>query len=212
MKLSDAETIKLLKKWKIPVADSFMAKTEAQAVTHSKKLGYPVVMKISSSDISHKSDSGGVIINIKNDVDAIKAYNKIITNAKKITKKIDGVLVQKMVSGTELIVGSKIDPQFGPVILFGLGGVFVELMKDVSIRLIPIEKKDAIEMISEIKGFEILRGARGRKPVDLVAIEKCLLNVSKMIEKNPKITEFDINPLFASEKGVIAGDFRVFTQ
>lgn len=211
-KLSDLEAAKLLKKYKIPIPESRLAKNEREAVKQAKLIGYPVVMKISSAKISHKTDIGGVVVGVETGEEAKKAYNKIITNAKKHTKNIDGVLIQEMVSGVEIILGSKIDPQFGHIILFGLGGILVEVIKDYSIRLVPIDRSDAKEMIGEIKGKKLLHGVRGKKPINFSDLENCLLNLSKLIENNPKIQELDINPLFADHKGVIAADYRIFVK
>lgn len=212
-KLSDLEAQKLLTKYKIPVPKSKIAKTEKQAADYSKSIGYPVVMKISSKGISHKTDIGGVVVGVKNIEAARKAFKQIVANAKKHTKAIiDGVLIQKMVSGIETIVGSKVDPQFGHVILFGTGGILVEVIKDFTLRLIPIQRKDAKDMIKGIKGYKMLKGVRGKKAVKFQVLEDCLLNVSKMIEKNPNIQELDINPLFVDHTGVVAADYRIFTK
>jgi len=211
-KLAEFEAKKLLAKYGIPVTREFLAKNPQQARDFADKIGYPVALKIQSPDILHKTDAGGVMLNLKNCDEVAKGFEKIVKNAKAYRKdaKILGVLVQEMVSeGHQCIVGSKNDPQFGPVLMFGLGGIFVEVIKDVSFRIIPLERKDAKEMISEIKGYKILKGVRGYKPVNFKALEDALLKVSNMVWKNRKIEELDINPLFVSENGVKAADARI---
>ncbi len=203
-----------MRKYRIPVLGQLLAKNEKQALLAAKRIGWPVALKISSPDIIHKTDFGGVALNIQNEKQLSEAFNRIIIRArKKYPKaKIDGILVQEMFKGKgarEVIIGSKIDSQFGPIIMFGLGGVFVEVMKDVSFRLIPIERKDAREMIREIRGYSMLEEFRGMRRINFEALEDCLLKVSNIVWKNRKIKELDVNPLFADSKGVIAADFRV---
>ncbi len=144
MQLDFNSTKNLLEKYKIPLVNSLLTKTSKEAVKLSKKIGFPLVLKISSPDIIHKSDIGGVKVGIENENELVKAYDEIIKNAKKKRAKIEGVVVQKMEQGKEVIVGMKDDPQFGPTIMFGLGGVFVEVMKDVSFRITPDDKKEAL--------------------------------------------------------------------
>ncbi|MEM7816191.1 MAG: acetate--CoA ligase family protein [Candidatus Aenigmatarchaeota archaeon] len=217
-KLPDSEALRLIKKYKIPFAETLIAKNERQAALYARRIGYPVCLKISSPDIIHKFDSGAIALGIMDEKSLVEGFRKVVSSAKRKNPKtrIDGVLVQKFVpngNATELVVGAKVDPQFGPVVMFGLGGIFVEVMKDVSFRLAPIERKDAQEMIREIKGYKILQGARGRKPANLKAIEGILLSVSKMIWANQKkIRELDLNPVFADDKKCIAVDIRVMTD
>ncbi len=215
--LTENEAKEFLKKWRIPVTKEFLAKNQKEAVRLAKKLRFPVVLKISSPQILHKTDADGVIVDIQNEKEVLEGFDKIIKNAKKYNPKaeIKGVLVQEMVKGhdfREVIIGSKKDLQFGPVIMFGLGGIFVEVLKDVSFRIIPIERKDAKEMISEIRGYKILKGVRGQKPISFKALEDCLLNVSKMVWKNKKINELDINPLFVNSKRLVAVDARIIME
>ena len=202
---------KLLKKYRIPTPKQLLAKNEKQAGQFAKKIGFPVVLKISSPQVLHKTDFNGVIVGLQNEKEVTDAYNKIIKEVKrKMPKaKIRGVLVQEMAKGHEVIIGSKQDPQFGPVIMFGLGGIFVEVFKDVTFRIIPIERKDAQEMTEEIKGAKVLQGVRGQKPINFKALEDCLLAVSKMVWGNKKIKELDLNPVFVNEKGVKAVDARI---
>lgn len=209
-KLDDPQTEKLLKKYAIPVVKQFLAKNEKQAVQQAKKLGFPVVMKISSPDIIHKTESKGIVLGVR-EKEVISTFKKIIKNTRAYKRKarIEGILIQEQVKGREVIVGSKIDLSFGPVLMFGLGGIFVEVLKDVSFRLIPIERADAKEMIQEIKGYPILKGVRGEKPIHFKKLEDFLLKVSRMIQKTPRIQELDINPLFVNAKEALAADVRV---
>lgn len=214
-KLTEFESKKILKKHGIPVTKELLAKSVEEAKKHAKKIGYPVAMKIQSPDMLHKSDVGGVVLGVEDEKGVEEAFGRIIRNAGKHNKKahIQGILIQEMVkSERKCIIGSKKDPQFGPVIMFGLGGIFVEVLKDVSFRIIPIKRKDAKEMISQIKTYDILKGVRGQKPVDFKAIEDALLNVSEMVWKNKKIEELDINPLFVGPWGVKAADARMIMK
>ena len=166
-KLSDSEALKLAAKYRIPLAKTFLAKNEKQAALFAKKARYPVALKVASVDIVHKVDSGGVILDVKDEAGLREGFQQILKSVRKKNPKakIDGVLVQQLVQngGTELIIGSKTDPQFGPVIMFGLGGIFVEVLKDVAFRIIPIVRRDAAEMIREIKGYALLNGYRGHE-------------------------------------------------
>ncbi len=216
-KLPEGETERLLKKFRIPYPRHILARTEEAAVKAAGKIGFPVVMKVSSPDIIHKTDAKCVIINIRDTGSARAAYRQILRNARKFKPRprVEGVSVCQMVpSGTrEVIVGSKQDPQFGPVLMFGLGGIFVEVLRDVSFRLIPLERRDAREMLREIRGFRILEGVRGQKPVNFRTLEDTVMKVSRMVWANSgkgrKIQELDINPLFVDEKRVWAADVRV---
>lgn len=179
----------------------------------AKELGYPLVMKIVSPDVLHKSDVGGVILNIRSEEEALGAYKKIKEVAERGGYRLDGVLIERMApEGVETIIGAKRDPQFGPVLMFGLGGVFVEVFKDVSFRVAPISKDDAIEMISELKAYPILRGIRGRKPSDIQSVSDALLKVSKIMLEIPQITEVDLNPTIVYEDGYKIVDARILMK
>ncbi len=216
--LSEKEVVEILKKYDIPTVKERLAKTKKEAVKASRKIGYPVVMKIVSNKILHKSESGGVVTDVRYDREAEEAFDKIITNAAKYLRLkekkdslphgINGVIVQQKGKGYEVIIGGSVDPQFGPTLMFGLGGVWVEALQDVSFRVCPITKEDAEEMVEEIKGYIILKGFRGKPPGDLKALVKTLLACSKMMMEK-KVKEFDINPLFVQPKGVLAVDFRM---
>lgn len=213
-KLIDFEkSFALLKRYKIPYADWKIAKDENSAVRAANKIGFPVAMKISSKKILHKSDIGGVKTNIKNEEEAKLAFNEIMQNArKKLHTRPEGVLVQKMEAGTEVIIGLKKDPQFGQTVLFGLGGIFVEIMKDVSLRIAPLAKDDCIEMIKELKGYSILAGARGKKPANIEALVKVLMAVSKIGVNNPNIAEMDLNPVLVNENTAKVVDVRILAE
>jgi acyl-CoA synthetase (NDP forming) len=216
-KLPDSEALRLAAKYRIPLAKTFLAKNEKRAVLFGKKLKYPVCLKIASPDIVHKVDSGGVLLDVKDEKSLREGFQQILKSVKKKNSKakIEGVLVQQFIpnDGTELIIGGKTDPQFGPVIMFGLGGIFVEVIKDVAFRLAPVERKEVQQMISETKGYKILQGSRGRKPANMKAIEDLLLAVSKMMWLNKnRIKELDLNPVFAGEKKCTAVDMRVMVE
>jgi len=210
--LLETEAKELLKEYGIPVPDFKLIKSEDEIAGLAKEINFPIVMKIVSPDIIHKTDAGGVKVGIKNEEEAIAAYQKIISKAKKYNKEaqIYGVITYSMIpQTTEVIIGMMKDPHFGPVIMFGLGGIFVEVLKDISFRILPIEEIDAWEMIAEIKGYEILKGIRGEPPRDIQAIEEVLTKVSKLTMENPKINEIDLNPIFVFDKGLQVVDARI---
>lgn len=213
--LTEFESKILLKQAKIPVIETRLARTSKEAVSISQRIGFPVVLKIASPEIIHKSDSGGVRLFLKNASEVRAAYREIIDTARKKypSASIQGVSVQKMAKpATEVIVGTSKDPQFGPVIMFGLGGIFVEVLKDVSFRLIPLSRKDALEMIEEIKGYPLLKGYRGKEPADLNALTEMILKISKLVEENPEIKELELNPIFAYQRGALAVDARIILE
>jgi acyl-CoA synthetase (NDP forming) len=213
--LTEIESKEILKAAKIPVVETRLATSKKEAVEIAAKMGFPVVMKIVSPDISHKSDVGGVKLGIQNATQAGKAYSEILASVKKHDRKakIVGVTVQKMArQGLEIIIGMTKDAQFGPVIMFGLGGILVEVLKDVSFRIVPLEKRDAAEMITEIKGFPILKGYRGQEPANVPFLEDLIVKVSDFVEKNPEIKELDLNPVFAYKDGAMAVDARIILE
>lgn len=199
----------------IPVTRFKVALSKDEAVKFADQISYPVVLKIVSPDILHKWDLGGVILNLKNAGEVKNAYNKILENAKrhKPDAKILGVLVQEMApSSTEVIVGSIKDAQFGPALMFGLGGVFVEVLKDVTFRIAPITEADAREMITEVKGYPILKGYRGQPPADIGAIVQILMNTSRLIIDHTEIKELDLNPIMVYDKGAKTVDARIILE
>ncbi len=211
--LTEHEAKKILARYNVPVTKESIAQSDKEALAIALHIGTPVAMKISSPDIPHKSDVGGVVLNVTRELVGT-TYNRMISNIKKAVPDatIEGVLVQQMAPpGHEVIVGLKKDAQFGHALMFGLGGIFVEVYRDVSFRVTPIEKREALEMISEIKGYPVLKGIRGKKPADIEAISRVLMSVSDMAEKE-NIVELDINPLIVSETGAIAADARAMVE
>jgi len=199
----------------IPVTRFKVAGTSEEAVKFAEGIGYPVVLKIVSPDIIHKFDVGGVVLNLKSPSEVEDAYEKILKNVKrhKPDAKIVGVLVQEMApQSTEVIVGATKDPQFGPALMFGLGGIFVEVLKDVTFRIAPINESDAREMITEVKAYPILRGYRGQPPADIDAIVNILLNTSKLVMDHQEIKELDLNPIMVYEKGAKTVDARIILE
>jgi acetyl-CoA synthetase (ADP-forming) len=199
----------------IPVTRFELAKNEVEAVKFAEKIGYPVVLKIVSPDILHKSDVGGVIVNLKDAKEVRNAYKQILQNVKKhkAKAKITGILVQEMAPpSTEVIVGAIKDSQFGPSIMFGLGGIFVEVLKDVTFRVAPITEDEAREMITEVKAYPLLKGYRNQPPVDIDAIVKILLNTSKLVMEHQDIKELDLNPIMVYEKGAKTVDARIILE
>jgi len=213
--LNEFESKEMLRNAGIPVVETRLAKTKQAAIDISKEIGFPVVLKIASPDVIHKSDAGGVKTSLANVTQVGKAYSEIISSvkAKVPGAVIQGVSVQKMARpGTEVIIGMSKDAQFGPVIMFGLGGILVELLQDVSFRIVPLVRRDAAEMIREIKGYKLLEGFRSQEPADVKALEDLLLKVSEFVEKNPQIKELDLNPIFAYKDGVLAVDARIVLE
>ncbi len=212
-RLTDKEAYEILKAYGFSVPKTLFARTPEEAVISANKIGYPVVMKILSPHIIHKSDIRGVRINLKNKKDVENAFFDITTHVRNImpTATIYGVLIQEMVTeGKEIIMGISSDPQFGHMIMFGLGGIYVEVMRDISFRIVPLSKEDVHEMVREIKAFPLLRGVRGETEADIEAIEKSLLILSQMAVDFPQIVEADINPVLVRKKGegLIAIDAR----
>jgi acetyl-CoA synthetase (ADP-forming) len=189
-----------------------MAKTAKEAIEASRTIGFPVVLKIASSDVLHKSDIGGVAVDVGSEEVVEKRYNEIMNNSiKKVPNAlIAGILVQKQVPNTiQVIIGGIRDEQFGPAVMFGLGGVFVELFKDVAFRIAPVTETEALEMMKEIKGYPILSGYRGMKELAISQITKTIVAISELISNVDEIKEVELNPLFVYEKDTIAVDARI---
>jgi acetyltransferase len=209
-KMGDIKACSLARKYGIRLPKQDVAKNAKQAVAAARRIGYPVALKVSSRDIVHKTEVGGLALNLKSDKEVEKAFERIMKSSRKKMPKarIDGILVQEHSDGHEVIIGSKMDPTFGPVVMFGLGGIFVEVLKDVSFRLAPVTRQEAREMIAEIKGYPLLKGIRGKKGVNMKALEDALIAVSRLVSKE-KVQEMDINPLFVDSKAAIASDVRI---
>jgi len=209
--LTEFESKQLLKQAGIPVVETRLAKTKTEAVSRSREIGFPVALKIASPDVIHKSDSGGVKLGLSTAAQVKSTYDEIMGSVRRHYPGavVHGVTVQKMVRpATEVIIGTMKDPQFGPVLMFGLGGLFVEVLKDVSFRIVPVSRRDAREMIEEIKGYPLLQGYRGKEPADIPALIEIILKVSRFIEKTPGIKELELNPVFAYKEGAVAVDAR----
>ena len=213
--LTEPESKEVFKVYGVPVVEGQMAKTWEEAVVAAEKLGFPVVLKIVSPDITHKSDAKCVLIGLNDVAEVKRGFEQVMENAEKFKRdaNIQGVIVQRMApSGKEVIVGMSKDPQFGPALMFGLGGVMVEVMRDVSFRVAPLNKRDALEMIREIRGYPVLQGARGGEPADIEALTNILIAASKMAMEWQEIKEFDLNPVFAYSKGALAVDARIILE
>lgn len=210
--LSEVEAKQVLAEAGIPVVEARLATSADQSVAIAEELGYPVVLKVISPQITHKSDIGGVRLGLASPEAVRQAYQEITAAARRAAPgaTIEGVSVQRMAEpGIEVIVGMTTDPQFGPVLMFGLGGILVEVLKDVSFRVVPITRRDAERMVREIQGFPVLQGYRGREPADVAALEELLLRLSAFAETHPEIRELDLNPVFAYPKGAVAVDARL---
>jgi acetyl coenzyme A synthetase (ADP forming)-like protein len=196
----------------IPVPKEGVAKSASEAAKIATGMGFPVVMKIVSPDILHKTEAGGVIVGVKTAADVEKNYATILANAKKYKSdaKIEGIQIQQMLlGGQEVIIGAVTDGSFGKLVAFGLGGVLVEVLKDITFRLAPASKQDALSMLDGIQAHEMLKGVRGSDPVDRDAIADIIVNVSRLISDFPEITEMDLNPVFATKANAIAADVRI---
>jgi acyl-CoA synthetase (NDP forming) len=213
--LNEVESKSIIKSFDIPVVNTKLAQNVSQAKSIASKLSFPLAMKIVSNDITHKSDVGGVQLGISNMKEVETTYKEMIKRVKKVNNKavIIGISMQPMIEdGIELVAGITTDKQFGPVLMFGLGGVFIEFMKDVSFKLLPLRKRDAKNIINEIQSKQLLMGARGLPKVDLDKLQKILLNLSKFVEMNPEVEEIDLNPIIANEKKIIAVDARIILK
>ena len=212
--LPEVEATELLAAYGMPVLPSKAVKTAADAAQAAEALGFPVALKIYSTDIVHKMDVGGVKLNLKSATAVVDAFQDIMSSAKKAQPdaRIQGVNVQKMApAGREVILGLKRDPAFGPVIMFGLGGTFVEVFRDVSFRAVPLDKQAVSTMVREIRSFPILDGARGKQRCDIAKIEECILRLAQLAKDCPEIAELDMNPVIvgAEGKGAYVADARV---
>ena len=191
--LTPPEAFELFRQYDLPVADYEIVTNFPECRKAAQRLGYPVALKNATSNILHKTEHGGVRLNLTSDASLRQAYKNM--NA-------ETYMVQKMAqSGFELIIGAKWDPTFGQVIIFGMGGIYAELFKDISVRMAPVNEKSALKMINEIQGSAILKGYRGKPPYDLQAAAKCINRISQLLIDHPEIVNLDVNPLIAYEKG-----------
>ncbi len=209
--LTEFESKELLREIGIPVPVQKLTISKKETVSAAEEIGFPIVLKLMAEDVVHKSDTGAVKLNLQSKEDVDKAYDELMQIPSQREKKIS---VQKMADEpiTELIIGMTTDPQFGPALMFGIGGILVELLEDVSFRIAPITEYDAKEMIHEIKGFPILDGYRGKPKADIKAIINVLLTISDLVVKHEEINEMDLNPVFIYEKGLICVDARIILK
>ncbi|MFC2052160.1 acetate--CoA ligase family protein [Chloroflexota bacterium] len=213
--LTEIESKETIKQAGVSVVDTKLATSKEEAVSISQQVGFPVVLKIASPDVVHKSDAGGVKLGLRTSRQVGKAYDDILKAIKKQypEARIQGVSVQEMARpGVEVIIGMSKDAQFGPVLMFGLGGILVEILKDVSFRIVPLLPRDAQEMVREIKGYPLLEGYRGQESADVSSLEALLLKVSNFVEQYPEVKELDLNPIFAYRDGAVAVDARVILE
>ncbi len=209
--LTEFESKELLSEIGLPIPSQKLTKTKEETISAAEEIGYPVVMKLMAEDVVHKSDTGAVKLNIKSKEEVEQAFNELMKIQAQSEKLIS---IQKMASEpiTELIIGMTTDAQFGPALMFGIGGILVELLEDVSFRIAPITEYDAKEMIHEIKGFPILDGYRGKPKADIDAIVDALLKISDLVVKNEEIFEMDLNPVFIYDKGISCVDARIILK
>ncbi len=213
--LTEIEAKQILTSIGIACTDTQLARTQADAVALAEKFGYPVVLKISSQDITHKSDAGGVKVNLGSGAQVEEAWQSIMEAARAQYPKahIEGISVQPMArSGIEIIMGMIKDPKFGPVLMFGLGGILVEVLKDVAFRIVPLEGTDALEMIHEIKGKKLLEGYRGQEAADIPGLADMLMKLSAFVDGMREIKEIDMNPIFAYKDGALVVDARIILE
>ena len=210
--LSEVEAKAALAEAGVPVTATALARTREEAAAQAEAIGYPVALKVVSPNVAHKSDVGGVVLGLESAGAAAEAYDGIIAavGAAQPGAVIEGVSVQSMAEpGVEVIVGMTTDAQFGPVMMFGLGGIMVEVLGDVAFRLAPLGEGDARDMIDEIQGRQVLDGVRGQPPVDVAAIAAMLDQVSQFAAAHPEVAELDLNPVIATPGGAIAVDARI---
>ena len=215
--IGDAEAQGILKAYGITTPRSTVSATPDEAVAFCQEIGYPVVMKIASPDILHKSDVGGIIVGVKSDAEARQAFATLIERAKahKPDATIWGAQIQEMVTDArEIIIGMNRDPQFGPLVMFGLGGIYVEVLKDVVFRVAPMTRPQAAGMVKAIRSYKLLTGVRGQAASDLDAIVDTILRISQLVTDFPEIAEMDINPMLVREegKGAVAVDMRLILK
>ncbi len=211
--LTEEESKALLSEHGVRVTETRLATSADEAASLAQGIGFPVVLKVASTQITHKSDVGGVRLSLASSDEVKQACDEIVASAKKNAPdaSVQGVTVQPMApsGGVEVIVGMTRDPQFGPVLMFGLGGIAVEILQDVAFRIAPLTTRDAREIVQEIKGYKLLTGYRNTQAVDLAALEELILKVSELADTTPELGEMDLNPVMAYADGVIAVDARI---
>ncbi len=210
--LNEVESKNLLAAAGVPVVAAQIATTRDEAVAAARAAGFPAVMKVLSDDLPHKSDVGGVRLGLADEAAVAAAYDAMMAGIRAAAPhaRIDGVSIQRQAQpGVEVIIGMTTDPQFGPVLMVGLGGVLVEVLKDVAFRIVPVSARDAGEMVRELRGLPLLQGYRGAPAADLGALEAIVQSLSRFAQDNPEVREIDLNPVFAYPNGAVAVDARV---
>jgi len=215
--LPEYEASQILQAYGLPTVQGKIAQSKSEAAAFAEEIGFPVVMKVASDEIVHKSDIGGVILNVRDTEEVETSYDTIVENVRKvqINGALQGILVEKMVpDGEEVILGIKQDNTFGPVVMFGLGGVFVEVLKDVKFRVAPVTTDNAWRMIENVKGYKLLTGFRGKNPRDIDSIVECIGRLSQLAIDFPEIQELDINPLIVRDagEGCFVADARIMLR
>jgi acyl-CoA synthetase (NDP forming) len=213
--LGEADAAALLTSYGVDYVEHGVAGTEDEAVATAGRIGYPVVLKVISADIIHKTEAGGVITGLRDEGAVRAGYAQLMATvrARRPEARIDGALVARQVrGGRELIIGAIHDATFGPTVMVGLGGVFAEALGDVSFRLAPLRREDALDMLRELRGFALLGAHRGEGPVDLDAVAATAVRVGELMRSHPGIAEIDLNPVVVSEKGCVALDARIIVQ
>lgn len=213
--LLEPEAKEICRAYQLPTPDFAVAKNSSEAVALAEKVAFPIVLKIVSRDILHKTEAGGVLLDLRSKVEVEKGYDQILDRVRwyNSSARLEGVLVQHMApKGVEVVAGGLIDSQFGPVVLFGLGGIFVEVLKDVTFRVAPLSSLDSREMIQEIRGYAVLKGVRGQRPADEEAIVQILQCTSQIMLENPTIDQLDFNPIMVYEKGASIVDARIILR
>jgi len=213
--LLEPEAKEICRAYQLPTPDFAVAKNSFEAVALAEKVAFPIVLKIVSRDILHKTEAGGVLLDLRSKVEVEKGYDQILDRVRRYNSnaRLEGVLVQHMApKGVEVVAGGLRDSQFGPVVLFGLGGIFVEVLKDVTFRVAPLSSLDSREMIQEIRGYSVLKGVRGQRPADEEAIEQILQRTSQIMLENPTIDQLDFNPIMVYEKGASIVDARIILR
>jgi len=208
--LLGVEAFTFLEKEGLPVLRCVLAKDAEEAASQARAIGFPVTLKLSSPDVIHKTETGGVRVGLKSENEVREVFQEIVAHfqAENADKRFDGVMVQNQGRGIELIVGTLQDQQFGPVLMFGLGGVAVEALDDVSFRMIPITARDARTMIDDLHGSQVLKNPRGEH-IDLAVVNDFLVQISALIERHPEIRTMDLNPVFVSSQGIQICDARI---
>lgn len=217
LELTEHESKQIISAWEIPTTETHLATDKPSAVEAARELKYPIVMKIASPAILHKSDAGGVRVGLSSEIEVRQAFDDIIEGAKEYNPdaEIWGVSIQRYIPrGREVIIGLSQDPTFGPTLMFGLGGIWVEVLEDVSFRLAPISSEDAMEMIHEIKGYPLLSGIRGDSPADIDTLVDILKKVGELAIEFDEISEIDLNPTFVFDEGegAVAVDARIILE